>query len=181
MPELHPYIQITGHPVFHLKPVDPAPFTPPNLAVFAADIANTGWYGFPFHPKEKVVKIANHGVGLPIHPNQDERVVYDSDIRHFRSFLADTLPSLVEAPIVYTRRCCYTDTLDGHFWIDHHPTIKGLTVGSGGSGHGLKMGPVVGKMIAAKALRQSHKWSERYLWRHLEQSTNQEEEARYKA
>ena len=54
--------------VFHLKPENPELFTPPNFLVFTADISNTGWYGFPLHPKEKVVKVALHSEGLELHP-----------------------------------------------------------------------------------------------------------------
>ena len=180
IPELKPYFKITGHPVFHLKPKNPELFTYPNFAVFAADTSHSGWYGFPFHPKEKVVKIALHSDGLELHPYHDERVVYDADKKHLRGFLKESIPALADAPIVYTRRCCYTDTLDGHFWIGQHPDIEGLIVGSGGSGHGFKMGPVVGQMIADVAEGKKHGWSERYGWRELGEGTEQEEEVRYK-
>lgn len=181
IPELEACMKVTGHPVFHLKPSRPELFTPPDFAVFAADISNTGWYGFSLHPGEKVVKIANHGVGVELHPDQDERVVYPSDEAHLRQFLKQTFPALADDPVVYTRRCCYTDTLDGHFWIDNHPEISGLTVGSGGSGHGFKMGPILGDMIATVAEGGNHKWSARYRWRELDAATAQMEEARFKA
>lgn len=181
VPDLRPYMKITGHPVFHLKPSKPELFTFPEFTVFAADISQTGWYGFPLHPKEKVVKIANHGIGLEVKdPELDERVVYEDDIKNLRAFLKESIPALANDPIVYTRRCCYTDTLDGHFWIDNHSEIKGLTIGSGGSGHGFKMGPVIGEMIAAKAEGASHKWSSRYDWRHISKNTPIQEEARYR-
>ncbi len=180
VPELKPYMKVTGHPVFHLKPSRPELFTPPDFAVFAADISNTGWYGFSLHPKEKVVKIANHGEGVELHPDHDERVVYPSDEARLRQFLEQTFPALANDPVVYTRRCCYTDTLDGHFWIDNHPEIRGLTIGSGGSGHGFKMGPVIGEMIATVAEGGAHKWSARYRWRKLDETTVQREEARFK-
>jgi glycine/D-amino acid oxidase-like deaminating enzyme len=178
VPDLKPYMKITGHPVFHLKPSNPEIFKYPQLAVFAADISRTGWYGFPLHPRHNVVKIANHGKGVELHPEHDERVVYEEDIQNLRTFLKNHIPSVAEAPIVYTRRCCYTDTLDGHFWIDNHPEIKGLTIGSGGSGHAFKMGPIIGDMIAAVALGGSHKWSARYRWRHLTEGVKTMEEAR---
>ncbi len=179
IPEIKPNFKITGHPVFHLKPKNPELFSPPRFTIFTADISNTGWYGFPLHPKEKVVKIALHSEGLELHPEHDERVVYKSDEVHFRNFLKESIPALADAPIVYTRRCCYTDTLDGHFWIDKHPEINNLIVGSGGSGHGFKMGPVIGKMIADVAEGSTHKWSDRYSWRQLGKDTKQQEEARY--
>ncbi len=179
VPELKPFFHITGHPVFHLRPSRPELFAPPNMAVFTADISNTGWYGFPLHPREGVVKIANHGIGTELHPD-DERIVNEEDVRHFRQFLRESLPVLADDPIVFTRRCLYDDTLDGHFWIDHHPDIAGLTVAAGGSGHALKMAPVLGDMIAEVATGGAHRWSARYRWRQLSRETKQEEEARFK-
>ncbi|MEO1259421.1 MAG: FAD-dependent oxidoreductase [Bacteroidota bacterium] len=179
IPEIKPFFKITGHPVFHLKPKDPALFASPDFTVFTADIANTGWYGFPLHPKEKVVKVALHSEGLELHPAHDERVVYESDEQQLRAFLRSSIPALADAPVVFTRRCCYTDTLDGHFWIDRHPAVANLVVGSGGSGHGFKMGPAVGKMIADVAEGKQHQWSNRYDWRVLDERTVQREEARF--
>ncbi|MEZ4967362.1 MAG: FAD-dependent oxidoreductase [Saprospiraceae bacterium] len=180
LPELKPFMKSTGHPVFHIKPRRPDLFTIPNLPVFAADISNTGWYGFPLHPREGVVKIANHGIGLEIDPDHDERVVTAADMRAFREFLRENMPALAEDPVVFTRRCLYSDTLDGHFWIDRHPEITGLTVAAGGSGHALKMAPVLGDMIATVAEGGDHRWAARHRWRVLKPETRQVEEARYK-
>ena len=179
IPEIKPFFKITGHPVFHLKPKNPELFKPQYFPVFAADISNSGWYGFPLHPKEKVVKLALHSEGLELHPEHDERVIYKEDEMRLRAFLRESIPALADATIVYTRRCCYTDTLDGHFWIGRHPLVDNLTVGSGGSGHGFKMGPVVGKMTADVAMGEPHKWSDRYNWRELGSGTVQKEEARF--
>ncbi len=180
IPELLPYIKVTGHPVFHIQPSKPDLFDMPDFPVFAADISNSGWYGFPTHPTEKVIKIANHGKGLDLHPEDDERVVLPQDHEKLKSFLEETFPSLLEQKIVYTRRCVYTDTLDGHFWIDQHPALNGLTIGTGGSGHGYKMGPVLGKLIAAAALGETHPWLDRFRWRELAEDTLNVEEARGK-
>jgi glycine/D-amino acid oxidase-like deaminating enzyme len=180
VPALQPYIKITGHPVFHINPTQAELFSAEKFPVIAADISNTGWYGFPIHPKANVVKIANHGKGIELkNPLNDERVVYDEDIAGLRNFLSESIPSLANDKIVYTRRCCYTDTLDGHFWIDNHPEIKNLTIGTGGSGHAFKMGPVIGDMIAKVAEGKNHKWSARYRWRDLKLFTKNMEEARF--
>lgn len=180
VPELKPYMRITGHPVFHLQPSRPKLFQAPPFPVFGADISNTGWYGFPLHPREGVVKIAHHGPGLELDPARSERIVTEEDEASLRAFLRESLPALADDPIVYTRRCLYTDTLDGHFWISSHPEVAGLTIGSGGSGHGLKMGPVIGDMIATTAEGGTHRWSSRYRWRHLAPDTQGEEKARAK-
>ncbi len=181
VPDLAPYFRTTGHPVFHLNPANPELFTPPKFACFSADISNSGWYGFPLYPEKGIVKIANHGVGLVMDPRVDEGAITPQDEESLRDFLSGAIPSLENSPIVYFRRCCYTDTLDGHFWISRHPTIQGLTIGSGGSGHGFKMGPEIGEMIAKTALGEDHGYSNRYAWRHLDRETQSREEARSKS
>ncbi|MEZ4884727.1 MAG: FAD-dependent oxidoreductase [Chitinophagales bacterium] len=179
LPELQPYIKTTGHPIFWLKPHDPKYFTPPYMSVFTADISNSGWYGFPVSPKYGVVKIGKHTNGLLLHPDKDDRQIKDEEVADMRSFLQMAIPELATAPLVYTRRCLYTDTLDGHFWIDHHPDIKGLSVSTGGSGHGMKMGPILGEMAADMVEGKTHPFSKRYRWRHLTHDTSQTEESRF--
>lgn len=180
LPELHDAMEVTGHPIFHLRPELPAPYMPPDFTVFAADIQHTGWYGFPYHPIAQVVKVANHGVGIPIHPDRDPREVTAAQEHQMRTFLQVSIPQLAQAPVVATKLCCYTDTRDGHFWIDRHPELSNLTVAGGGSGHAFKMGPVLGEMIADVAEGGEHKWSDRYGWRVFTEETEQQEEARYK-
>lgn len=179
VPELQSQFRVTGHPVFHFKPEDPTLFSEQKFPVFTADISNTGWYGFPYHKKQGVVKIARHTNGQVIHPERDDRRVQDKQIAECRNFLAKAIPSLKEAPLVYTRLCLYSDTLDGHFWIDHHPVVKGLSVASGGSGHAMKMGPILGLLIADMAMGEDHPWLDRFRWRTLNPNTNQEEAARF--
>ena len=77
------------------------------------------------------------------------------------------------------RDSVYTDTLDGHFWIDQHPEISNLTIGTGGSGHGLKMGPVLGQLIATAAEGGNMEWSSKFRWRDLKIEEAKKEECRY--
>lgn len=179
VPEIAPFMRATGHPVFHLRPPNPALFTPPQFSVFTADITRSGWYGFPLHPREGVVKLANHGIGQRLHPEHDARVVTDEDVRSLRTMLAYTFPALVEAPITYTRRCLYCDTLDEHLWIDRHPERPGLTVAAGGSGHGFKFAPILGQLIANAIEGQANPWLPKFRWRDLRPDTTGEEAARY--
>jgi glycine/D-amino acid oxidase-like deaminating enzyme len=171
-------VKVTGHPVFHLKPANPDLFTPPDFVVFTADIAHTGWYGFPLHPREHVVKIATHGAGQVLHPEQDERVVTSSDEEHLMAFLAATLPTLRDAPVVATRRCLYVDTPDGDFLIDRHPQWEGLTVATGDSGHGFKFAPILGGLIADAVEGRSNPWLPRFHWRDFS-SHDRKEASRY--
>ncbi len=149
VPEVAGSFHAVGQPVFHLRPPDPARYTPPAFLPFGADISQTGWYGFPLHPATGVVKLANHGPGRVIHPGDEAaRVVTPADDARMRQFCAETFPDLVDAPIVHRRLCVYGDTWDEHFWIAPDPARPGLVIAAGGSGHGFKFAPVLGRLIA---------------------------------
>lgn len=178
VPEMHASLTSTGHPVFHLKPSDRIDFGSDKLPVFGADISNSGWYGFPYHSRAGVVKIANHGAGMKIDPRTDSRVLRQEDVQDCKSFVRESMPSLAKAPIVYTRRCLYSDTRDGHFWIDKHPKFNNLTIAAGGSGHAFKMAPILGKWICAAAEERSDDVPERFLARDFDSDTLNAQEAR---
>lgn len=152
LPELAPYLRAVGQPVYHLQPSDPSLFEASRLPVFCADISRTGYYGFPLH--RGVVKIANHGIGTTH--------VLDEPLREM---LRSTFPSLVDAPIVARRICTYCDTVDGNFWIARHPANPKLVVATGGSGHAFKFAPVLGDIIAAITLGESHPLEAKFRWR----------------
>jgi len=180
LPFTKPFFRSTGQPVWWLKPNDPALFDAKRFPGFGADISTTGWYGFPLHPEEGVVKIANHGVGREMDPDSPERIVTEDETARLREFLTGSLPSLAQASIVNTRVCLYCDTWDGHFWIDHDPERPGLVLATGGSGHGLKFAPVLGPLIADVVGRKSNPYAPKFRWRPEVRGKN-EEEARHKA
>src|SRR5205814_1273777 len=76
LPRLAAEFRSTGHPVFHLAPRDRDAFLPERFPVFCAEIQTTGYYGFPAHPENGVVKIARHGAGRPMHPESAERFAW---------------------------------------------------------------------------------------------------------
>jgi glycine/D-amino acid oxidase-like deaminating enzyme len=163
IPGLASSIRATGHAVFHLRPSDPELFKAERFPVFTADVARTGYYGFPLS-REGVVKVANHGLGRPIDPDAS-RAVTEEDEGRLRAFLAETFPALVEAPIEYTRLCLYADTQDEDLWIARDPDLQGLSVASGGSGHGFKFAPVLGGLTADAVEGKDNPLLEKFRWR----------------
>lgn len=178
VPELSPMMVACGQPIFHLQPTDPTPFCAAQFPVFTADISQTGWYGFPYHPTAGVVKIGNHGRGKLVHPDQDERTILAEDFQRLQTFLQESLPMLANAPLVYSRLCLYCDTLDQHFWIANHPNLLGLTVSAGGSGHAFKFAPVLGALTADAIEGQANPILSRFAWRHLSSQVVGQEAAR---
>lgn len=167
VPELAESVQSTGHPVFLLRPTDQsrASFEAPRFVTWGSDIARTGWYGFPLHPSEGLVKIAHHGAGRVMHPASPEREVTPSQIAAMRAFVTQALPALAHATLERTRLCMYADTADGHFVIDHVPSREGLVVATGDSGHALKFAPLLGEWIADVCEQKQHAIDRRFCWR----------------
>ncbi|HEY0483654.1 MAG TPA: FAD-dependent oxidoreductase [Kofleriaceae bacterium] len=163
VPDLAGDLRAIGQPVFHLRPADRTLFLDSRFPVFGADIARTGYYGFPAQ-LDDVVKIANHGTGIPLAPDAPRQVTTAQESA-LRDFLRDTFPALAAAPIVSRRLCVYCDTRDADFWIAQHPARPGLTVAAGGSGHAFKFAPVIGAVIADIALGVPHPLAHRFRWR----------------
>jgi sarcosine oxidase / L-pipecolate oxidase len=146
LPHLAEVMWPTGQPVFHFQVDDPQAWQAPDFPVWAADIGRTGWYGFPALD-DGTLKIANHGPGRRVHPDEP-RVVLPEEIERCRLFLRESLPALANAPLISTRLCLYCDTFDGHFWMDRDAQRPGLVVAAGDNGHAFKFAPVLGGIIA---------------------------------
>ena len=121
----------TGQPVLHFQVEDVPAYQAPSFPAWAADISNTGWYGFPALDDGRL-KIANHGPGVRVDP-MGPREVPDWAEDAFRAFLGSSIPSLADRPVVGRRLCLYCDTFDGDFWIDRDPDRDGLVVAAGGT------------------------------------------------
>jgi glycine/D-amino acid oxidase-like deaminating enzyme len=163
LPHLADVMQGVGQPVMHFGPGSPDRYRPPLFPPWAADIARTGWYGFPAM-SDGTLKMANHGPGRVIRPD-DTRAVSLEEESHFRGFLRTALPSLADAPLTGSRLCLYCDTWDGNLWIDHDPDHPGMVIAAGGSGHAFKFAPILGRLIADVVERAPNPYASRFAWR----------------
>ncbi len=106
-----------------------------------------GLYGLPdLDARGFKVGIDRHGVAID--PDAADRVVGDDAVRMTRAFFARRFPALLRAPLVDSHVCQYENTSTGDFIIDRHPQWAHVWVVGGGSGHGFKHGPAVGKHVA---------------------------------
>jgi glycine/D-amino acid oxidase-like deaminating enzyme len=86
--------------------------------------------------------------GLPIDPDSADRIVEPNIVRSTAGWLATRFPALARAPLVDARVCQYESSSSGDFIIDRHPQWSNVWIVGGGSGHGFKHGPVVGRHVA---------------------------------
>lgn len=106
-----------------------------------------GFYGIP-DVDAQGFKVGIDAHGAPIDPDTADRVVAAEAVERVRAFFARRFPGLMRAPLVDAHLCQYENTATGDFLIDRHPSWPNVWIVGGGSGHGFKHGPVVGKHVA---------------------------------
>jgi glycine/D-amino acid oxidase-like deaminating enzyme len=86
--------------------------------------------------------------GPLIDPDTLERVVTTDVVERTRESIGARFPALRGAPLVDAHVCQYENTATGDFIIDRHPAWSNCWIVGGGSGHGFKHGPAVGRHLA---------------------------------
>jgi sarcosine oxidase len=107
------------------------------------------FYGLP-SVDGRGFKLAPDRYGPVFDPTNGERIVDPESVRLARRYLARRFPDLAEAPVVETRVCQYETTPDTQFVIDRHPAFDNVWLVGGGSGHGFKHGPVIGRHVVGR-------------------------------
>ncbi len=108
----------------------------------------SGLYGIPdLDAHGFKVGIDRHGAAID--PDTHDRLVDPVIVEQTRVWLARRFPGMHNAPLVDGRVCQYENTSSGDFILDRHPQWKNCWIAGGGSGHGFKHGPAIGKHVAA--------------------------------
>ncbi len=126
-------------------------FAPPQLPVWADFNNGAIVYGIP-DLEGQGFKLAFDTHGPVVDPDTQDRRVSDATVAKARAYLAIRFPALAEAPLIHSRVCQYENSSNGDFLIDRLPGTERVWLVGGGSGHGFKHGPAVGKRVAAHVL-----------------------------
>lgn len=104
-------------------------------------------YGIPGN-LHRGFKVADDARGPEFDPTDGDRTPSLDGARTVRAFLRRRFPALADAPVLGAEVCQYENSPNGHFIIDRHPMMPDVWIAGGGSGHGYKMGPALGEMLA---------------------------------
>lgn len=104
-------------------------------------------YGIP-SLENRGFKIAVDLIKQPADPDTMDRQTTAPFVAQMREFVRKRFPLLADAPIVETRVCQYENTPNHHYVVDRHPQWENIWLVGGGSGHGFKNGPALGKYVA---------------------------------
>ncbi|MBU0824690.1 MAG: FAD-dependent oxidoreductase [Alphaproteobacteria bacterium] len=145
-------IVATRQEVYHFgAPQGDTRFAPPELPVWADNSNNGIFYGIP-DLEGAGFKIAIDRHGPVVDPDTMDRSLTPAGIAETRAYIARRFPALAAAPLIGGRVCQYENSSNGDYLIDRFPGQERVWLVGGGSGHGFKNGPAVGKRVAAHIL-----------------------------
>ncbi len=116
-----------------------------------ADHGERFWYGIPGGVR-RGFKLADDTRGPPFDPTDGERNVSAEGLARARDYLARRFPALAGAPLLESRVCQYEQSPDGQYVVGRHPRAENTWLVGGGSGHGFKVGPALGELVASALL-----------------------------
>jgi glycine/D-amino acid oxidase-like deaminating enzyme len=111
-------------------------------------------YGIPGN-LHRGFKIADDTRGPDFDPTSGDRTPTAELARAMHAFIGRRFPGLKDAPLLGAEVCQYEQSPDGHFIIDRHPRMPDVWLVGGGSGHGFKMGPALGELVARQVLEDA--------------------------
>ena len=118
-------------------------------------------YGFP-NLEGQGFKMAFDAHGAEVDPDTQDRRVSATTVDRARAYLARRFPDLAGEPLVHSRVCQYENSSNGDFLIDRHPEFDDVWLVGGGSGHGFKHGPAVGRIVAEHVLNPKRPIEKRF-------------------
>lgn len=124
-------------------------FSHPNLPSWS--VRGSGYYGFS-DIEGRGLKVAPYPDYNSFDPDTDERIVNPYQVKRAHDFAKQRFPALSNQPITESRVCQVTNSVDGNFVVDQHPSSDNTWIVGAGSGHGFKHGPAIGEYAAMRIL-----------------------------
>jgi glycine/D-amino acid oxidase-like deaminating enzyme len=109
------------------------------------------FYGFP-DLETRGLKFAHDQHGVEVDPDTQSRRPTEAALAEIIAYRDRRFPLLKGAQLTGAEVCQYENSSNGDFLIDLHPHWPNVLLLGGGSGHGFKHGPEVGRYAAARLM-----------------------------
>ena len=136
---------------FFAPPAGDRRFAPGAMPGWADFNGGDIFYGFP-DLESRGAKFAHDAHGIEVDPDTQSRRPTDAALAEIVAYRDRRFPLLKGAPLTEARVCQYENSSNGDFLIDLHPDWPNVLLLGGGSGHGFKHGPEVGRYGAARLM-----------------------------
>jgi glycine/D-amino acid oxidase-like deaminating enzyme len=157
LPKLFPQvigrkIEATRQEVFYFaSPAGDRRFSPAAMPGWADFNGGDIFYGFP-DLETRGLKFAHDQHGAEVDPDTQSRRPTDAALAEIVAYRDRRFPLLRGAQLTGAEVCQYENSSNGDFLIDLHPHWPNVLLLGGGSGHGFKHGPEVGRYAAARLM-----------------------------
>jgi sarcosine oxidase len=157
LPKLFPQvigakIEPTRQEVFYFAaPAGDRRFLPGAMPGWADFNGGDIFYGFP-DLETRGLKFAHDQHGVEIDPDTQSRRPTDAALAEIVAYRDRRFPQLMDAQLTGAEVCQYENSSNGDFLNDLHPQWPNVLLLGGGSGHGFKHGPEVGRYAAARLM-----------------------------
>lgn len=139
--------------VLYWKQKQPGEYSVDKFPPMAGTSKETPMYALPSDEYPGHVKVCMH-YGPKIDPDNRDDVDDSWVVEQAIQYVKDHFPGLIPVPSI-RETCIYTMTPDEDFILDTHPSWRNVVIGAGFSGHGFKLAPVVGKVLAELVMQKS--------------------------
>ena len=147
-----PRILATRQEVFYFAiPPGDRRFLPSAMPGWADFNGGDIFYGFP-DLEGRGAKIAHDQHGVEVDPDTQDRRPTAAALAEIVEFRDRRFPALRGAQLIGAEVCQYENSSNGDFLIDFHPGLENVLLVGGGSGHGFKHGPEVGRYSARRLM-----------------------------
>jgi sarcosine oxidase/L-pipecolate oxidase len=144
-------LKVTKAEVFYWKTTNPKAFSADNFPVFICKNKSSQSYGSPILEYPDLIKICPPSL-TEIDPDARDSNPTCTSYKMMSQFIQAHFKNVIYDEPAIHELCIITHTPDAHPFIDRHPLYSNIIIGAGFSGHGFKLGPVVGKMISEMVL-----------------------------
>lgn len=146
-------IRVTRQEIFYFAPPAGSRDFVPGAMPGWVDFNNGDmFYGMP-DLEGRGVKFAYDLHGPETDADTQDRRPTDAELAEVVAYRDRRFPALRNAPVIGAEVCQYENSSNGDFLIDLHPCWENVLLLGGGSGHGFKHGPEVGRYAAARLFR----------------------------
>ena len=147
-----PRILPTRQEVFYFAiPPGDRRFLPAAMPGWADFNGGDIFYGFP-DLEGRGAKFAHDQHGVAVDPDTQDRRPTAAALDEIIAYRDRRFPSLRGAQLTGAEVCQYENSSNGDFLIDLHPRWSNVLLLGGGSGHGFKHGPEVGRYAAGRLM-----------------------------
>jgi len=147
-----PRILPTRQEVFYFAiPPGDRRFLPAAMPGWADFNGGDIFYGFP-DLEGRGAKFAHDEHGVAVDPDTQDRRPTQAALDEIIAYRDRRFPSLRGAQLTGAEVCQYENSSNGDFLVDLHPRWSNVLLLGGGSGHGFKHGPEVGRYAAGRLM-----------------------------